>query len=147
MERYSSVAKQSAAWKDFERWIAKQSGGKRRGAHTGEGFKGSGLSDVILEGFSLECKKLRNPLPGDMTKALAQAEEAKESPNDIAIAFIARNGSPYRDAMSLMRWSEFFEMVDAMPERYIISGKDEVCIYMRAGDMCELIAELSKSTE
>jgi len=143
MERYSSVAKQSAAWKDFERWIAKQSGGKRRGAHTGEGFQGSGLSDVILEGFSLECKKLRNPLPGDMSKALAQAEEAKESPNDIAIAFIARNGSPYRDAMSLMRWSDFFEMT----ERSGFTDDVEVCIYMRAGDMCELIAELSKSTE
>jgi hypothetical protein len=132
------MAKQSAAWKDFERWIAKESGGKRRGAHTGEGFKGSGLSDVILEGFSLECKKLRNPLPGDMTKALAQAEAAKESPNDYAIAFIARNGSPYRDAMSLMRWSEFFEMVDAHCWS-CIPGKDELCIYMRAGDMCELI--------
>ncbi len=50
--------------------------------------------------------------------------------------------------MSVMRWSDFFDMVDAMPERYIISGDDvEVCIYVRAGDMCKLIAELSKSTE
>ncbi len=137
------MAKQSAAWKDFERWVAKQSGGKRRGAHTGEGFEGSGLSDVILEGFSLECKKLRNPLPGDMTKALTQAEAAKESPSDFAIAFIARNGSPYRDAMSLMKWSDFFLLVNAP----CIPGKDEPCIYMRAGDMCKLIAELSKSTE
>ncbi len=143
------MAKQSAAWKDFERWVAKQTGGKRRGAHTGEGFQGSGLSDVILEGFSLECKKLRNPLPGDMTKALAQAEAAKDSASDFAIAFIARNGRPYKHAMSIMRCPDFFEMVDAMPERFNISGDgiDEPCIYMRAVDMCQLIAEFSKSTE
>lgn len=97
----------NAAWKDFERWVAKELGGQRRGAHTGSGTKGSGKSDVILPGFSIECKKLKEVSRADVMAALEQANFAKEGRLEIPVAFLARKGSPYRSATAVMNLEDY----------------------------------------
>lgn len=93
------------AWKAFERRCAKVFGGERRGADY-RGFAG-GKNDIIVDGWSIECKLLSRPSYGAMFQAILQAENARESENDIPIAIVKKKGA--RDANSLvcMRLEEF----------------------------------------
>ncbi len=66
-----------AAWKAFERRVATIFGGRRRGAD----FRGpdGGKSDVIAEGWSIECKLLGRPCYPDLLAAARQAELARRA--------------------------------------------------------------------
>ena len=77
------------AWKAFERRMAKIWGGVRRGAHTSDGK--SGKNDIIVEGWSVECKLLSRPTYGQMFNACSQAESNMEESNDIPVAVIKKN--------------------------------------------------------
>ena len=145
-KRAKRMHTKSTAWKEFERWVSKQVGGSRRGPHTGRGFQGSGMNDVILEGFSLECKKLVNPLPSDMSNALLQAEAAIDSPFDIAMAFVAKNRAPYRDSISIMRSVSYLKLINAKidwpSEDFQVT--ELPCVLLRASDACLLITQFKE---
>ncbi|RMD59756.1 hypothetical protein D6833_11005 [Candidatus Parcubacteria bacterium] len=96
------------AWKAFERRIAKYLGGKRRGAYTSDGR--TGKSDVILSGWSVECKLLSRPTYGKMVAAAKQAERNRENDDDYAIAVVKRKGQYDRDAIVIMRFEEFLRL-------------------------------------
>lgn len=93
-----------AAWKAFERTIATFFGGKRRGAYTGS--NGSGKSDIIKPGWSIECKLLSKIGWQDCLNAVSQAEKNAE-PGDIPVAVIKRKGDRLTDCLVVMRLSEY----------------------------------------
>ena len=92
-------------WKSFELRVAKWFGGQRRGAD----FQrlGMGNNDIIMPGWSIECKLLKRPSFGEILSAVKQAEAAKEHESDIAVAVIKRNGDRDEDSLFVMRKSEF----------------------------------------
>ena len=61
-----------AAWKAFERRVAKTFGGHRRGPLT-RGVDGA-QTDVVVEGYAIECKLLSRPSFQQMLEAALQAE-------------------------------------------------------------------------
>jgi len=89
-----------AAWKAFERFVAKEMGGERRGADYGDSR--GGKNDIILDGWSIEVKKLKTPAWGHMTKAVSQAVNARESVTDIAVAIVAKKNRDYSDCLVVM---------------------------------------------
>ena len=93
------------AWKAFERRIAKIFGGKRRGAHTSDGKKGK--SDIIKDGFSIECKLLARPTRQQMFDACLQAERNAESILDIPLAIVKKKYDRDGDALVIMRLETF----------------------------------------
>lgn len=91
-----------ASWKAFERRIAKVFGGKRRGAvdHTGG-------SDIIVDGWSVECKLLSRPSYSLMLDACLQAERERPHPTDIPVAVVKRKGDLDKNALVIMRLETF----------------------------------------
>jgi len=87
------------SWKAFERRISKLFGGKRRGPYRG--------SDVIVPGWSIECKLLARPSFGVMLAACRQAEGERDNPQDIPLAIIKRKYDADDDALVCMRLQEF----------------------------------------
>jgi hypothetical protein len=116
----------------MERWVAGAIGGRRRGAHVGDGSSGSGKSDVILDGFSIEVKLLKAPSIANYYSALKQAMDAREDKAEIPVAFVAKGGSPYGNAMGVMRLSDF-EVT-----RFNRNGADPI-VLMLAEDLCALL--------
>jgi hypothetical protein len=96
------------AWKDFERWVAEEMGGERRGADFTDPT-GAGKNDIIVEYFSVECKKLKTPAWGQMQKAVAQAKAAAEE-SDIAVAVFAKKYEDRSKSLVVMSWEEFLEV-------------------------------------
>lgn len=98
-----------AAWKVFEREIAARFGGKRRGAHT-SGDNGTGRSDIVKPGYSIECKLLSKIGLQDILNAVGQAERNRENDGDIALAVIKRKGDRYQDCVVVMRLESFVDL-------------------------------------
>lgn len=96
-----------AAWKQFERRMAALFGGERRGAHTSD--SGHGRSDVILAGWSIECKLLSRPAFQDLLDAARQAERNAEKATDIPLAVVKRKGDHDENALAVMRLETFME--------------------------------------
>ncbi len=91
------------AWKQFERTVAKWFGGKRRGPDvTG------GKTDVIAEGWAIECKLLGAPTYGAMLAACRQAEENGHE-NELPVAVVKRKSAQVKDALVVMRLETFSE--------------------------------------
>jgi hypothetical protein len=84
-------------------------GGKRRGADFG-GVR-AGKNDVIVDGWSIECKLLSRPSYQNKLDACRQAENNAESPYDIPVAVIKRKGrgTKNKDALVCMRLETFRE--------------------------------------
>lgn len=95
-----------AAWKQFERTIAKYFGGKRRGAYTGS--NGQGKSDIIRDGYSVECKLLSRIGWQDCLDAVEQAKENAEG-LDIPIAVMKRKGDHFNHCLVLMDLKDFVD--------------------------------------
>ena len=95
-----------ASWKAFERRIAKRFGGERRGADYRS--KDGGKNDIIIEGWSIECKLLSRPSFGQMSTAFDQAVDASE-PGDIPIAIIKKKFDADANALVVMKLDEFME--------------------------------------
>lgn len=100
-------------WKQFERWIAKEVGGERRGADFTDPF-GRGKSDVILDGWSIECKLLKSPGWSHCEKAWKQASlsahissHKNPKPTEIPVAFTAKVGSPYKNSTATIKLKDF----------------------------------------
>jgi len=89
-----------SSWKGFERRIAKQLGGKRRGPDYG-GIEG-GKTDIIIEGLAVECKLLSRVSWGDFLGAVVQAEKAAQ-PGEIPMAIVKKKRAEDRDALVVMR--------------------------------------------
>jgi hypothetical protein len=103
------------SWKAYERRIAKVfPGATRRGAHTGDGRNGK--SDLILDGYSVECKLLSRPSFSTMLEAANQAERNAESPGDIPLAIVKRKGDLDINALVVMRLETFKEFFVNCPE-------------------------------
>lgn len=95
------------SWKNFELRISKIFGGKRRGAYTSDGE--SGKTDVIVDGFAIECKLLKRPTFQQMFSACLQAERNAEKITDIPIAIVKKNHQSVKDkdALVIMRLETF----------------------------------------
>ena len=93
-----------AAWKAWERRVAAIFGGRRRGAD----FRGrdGGKSDVLAEGWSIECKLLGRPGYADLLAAARQAELAAK-PDEIPVAIVKRKHRDDADALVVMRLETF----------------------------------------
>src|SRR5262245_51165744 len=96
-----------AAWKAWERRVARVFGGRRRGADTGDAERG-GRSDVIAPGWSIECKLLGRPGYADLLEAARQAERAAK-PSEIPVAVVKKKRSEDADALVCMRLEAFLE--------------------------------------
>ena len=94
------MAKPPTSWKNFERRIAKYIGGKRRGAYVSDGTQGK--SDIILDGFSIECKLLKQAGWQKILDACKQAEANRESDLEIPIAIIKKNSRGILDKDSIV---------------------------------------------
>lgn len=94
-----------AAWKKFERRVAKAFGGKRRGAYTGS--NGGGKTDVIVDGWAIECKLLSRPGYQSLLDAALQAERNAETGEDIPVAVVKRKGDLDVNALVVMRFKTF----------------------------------------
>ena len=103
------MAKPPASWKAFELRISRLIGGKRRGAYVSDGTQGK--SDIILDGFSIECKLLKQAGWQKILDACRQAENNRESELEIPIAIIKKNsrGIPDKDSIVAMRLETFRE--------------------------------------
>lgn len=99
------------AWKAFERTIAKKFGGKRRGAHTG--YKGNPRNDIIVDGYSIECKLLSRPTFQQMMDACVQAEDSRDDIFDIPLAIVKKKGDRVKNSLVIMRMEQF--------ERFFVS--------------------------
>lgn len=96
-----------ASWKAFELRIAKCLGGKRRGAYVSDGKRGK--SDIIKDGWSIECKFLGRPAYQQMKDACLQAERNAENELDIPIAIVKKKGERDKDSLVIMRLETFKE--------------------------------------
>lgn len=96
-------------WKNAERKVLQYWGAKRRGAHTGQGFAGSGLPDNNddLKGWSIEIKHSKRPTFGLMQAAVVQARTNRIKPNDIPVAVVHKEGMEYGDSLVVMSLSDF----------------------------------------
>lgn len=103
------------SWKSFELRIAKLLGGKRRGADTrGEN---AGKSDIILPGWSIECKLLKNVYWSSLVGAILQAERNRSNPNEIPIAIVKQLMSRDKDSIVAMRLETFLEFFMNVQEK------------------------------
>ena len=95
------------SWKAWERRVAKMFGGQRRGADYGDSR--GGKNDIIVKGFSIECKLLKRPTYQQMYDACIQAESSAEEVIDIPIAIVKKNrqGLKDEDALVIMRLKTF----------------------------------------
>jgi len=103
-----------AAWKAFERWVAAQLGGKRRGPDVRNVEEGGGNSDIILEGWSIECKKYARPTWGMINDAVKQAQDAKEGEGDMPIAVIGQKNRDRDKSLVVMGWGDFKKLFEAL---------------------------------
>ena len=101
------MSKPPTSWKAFELRIAKIMGGKRRGAYVSDGT--TGKSDIIKDGFSIECKLLKRPTYQQIFDACLQAERNAESIMDIPIAIVKKSGARDKDSLVVMRLETFKE--------------------------------------
>jgi len=101
------MSKPPTSWKGYESRIASIFGGTRRGAYVSAGSKGK--SDIIKDGFSIECKLLKQPTWQKMLDACRQAENNAESSLDIPIAVVKKNkqGLKDMDTLVIMRLETF----------------------------------------
>ena len=101
------MPKPTTSWKGLERRIAKIFGGQRRGAYVSDGKRGK--TDIIKDGFAIECKLLKRPTYQQMFDACKQAENNAESELDIPIAVVKKNsqGIKDKDALVIMRLETF----------------------------------------
>lgn len=107
-----------AAWKAFERRVARIFGGVRRGCDV-RGPDG-GKSDVIAPGWAIECKLLSRPGYADLLAAASQAEAAAK-PDEIPVAIVKKKRADDVDALVVLRLETFCEwFVGSKP-----SGTDE----------------------
>lgn len=97
--------KPPASWKAFERRMARIWKGKRRGAYVSDGSHGK--NDIIVDGWSIECKLLKRPTYQQMFDACLQAESNKEKDNDIPIAIVKKSGVRDDNALVIMRLEQF----------------------------------------
>jgi hypothetical protein len=94
-------------WKAFERWVAKQFGGTRRGAD----FRGArgGKNDIIADGYSIECKIWARPTWSALVEDVKHAEERRDNPGDIPLAIMKKKGDRNLDSIVAMRFETFLE--------------------------------------
>lgn len=102
------MGKNTDAWKAWERTVAKDTGGERRGPHTGSGEAGSGRNDIKgHEGvLSIECKYGAQLGYQDALVAVLQAEDASTD-GELALAMLRRKGTPKSDAIVCIRYPHF----------------------------------------
>lgn len=102
-------------WKAFERRIAKDFHGERRGAYV-RGSDG-GKNDIIASGWSIEVKLWSKPSWKVLVNDLHNAEARKEHGNDRAVAIMKEKRRQDKNAIAIMKSSDFFSIVDSLLAR------------------------------
>lgn len=96
-----------AAWKAFERYVARCLGGRRTGATT------TGACDVTHPLLAIECKHTSSP-PLFVLRAIEQAERHAQTACDggmqIPVAIIHAKGTRREDSIVCMRMRDFEEL-------------------------------------
>lgn len=90
-----------AAWKAFERWVARVTGGRRTGN------VGLDTADVQHDWLAPECK-YRAKLPQWLTDAMAQAERNARG-EKLPCVWLKAKGDRNWDSLVVMRASEFVQ--------------------------------------
>lgn len=72
-------------------------------------------NDIILPGFSPQCKLLKTVTHGSIQDALDGAEIQRDHPEDFAIAVMKPNGGFHRHSLVCMRIDEFARLIAALP--------------------------------
>ena len=85
--------------KDFERWLAKDLGGRRIGL--------LGQEDVIIDKYRAECKE-RKKLPMFIKKCMAQA--ISNCRDAIPIVILHELNSNHNDDLVIMRYADWKEI-------------------------------------
>ena len=94
-----------AAWKAFERRMAKLfPGGRRRGPDT-RGETG-GKSDIVCDGWAPECKLLSRPSFSALLEAARQAEFNAQA-LQVPVAIVKRKRDSDRNALVVLRLGTF----------------------------------------
>jgi hypothetical protein len=102
------MGKPPTSWKKVEQHVANYWGGKRRGADFKKRTGLGGKNDVVdVPGWSIEVKHSKRPTWSLMVEAVAQAEGAREQPNDIPVAVIHKLGDEYGNSLVIMRLETF----------------------------------------
>ena len=109
------MPKPPTSWKNWEAVVAKDFGGKRRGAYVSDGQ--SGKNDVVsedgssLDGWSIECKFGKQLSYQILLDACKQAEASAETELDIPIVAAKKNDRSIRndDALVVIRYKTFKE--------------------------------------
>lgn len=109
------MGKPTTTWKSAERKIAEILGGQRRGADF-RNLRGGGKSDIILPGFSVEVKHGKRMGWSLLTGALAQAETNREFPDDVPVAILHPERTPYENSYVILRLSDFTKMLQESPK-------------------------------
>lgn len=91
----------NAVWKDFERWCAKVTGGRRTGN------VGLDTADVQHDWMAPECK-YRAKLPQWLTDAMLQAERNARD-GRLPCVWLKQKGDRNWDSLVVMRASAFVE--------------------------------------
>ena len=97
-----------AAWKKFERRVARPLGGERRGPDTST--VGGGKTDTIgTEPYAIECKYRAKPSFTDCEAAVDQAERNAHDASLCPIGVIHRKGDEVDNSLVVMRFSTFLD--------------------------------------
>ena len=92
------------SWKAWERTVAKWFGGERRGPDV-RGKRG-GKTDIIADGWAVECKLLGRPAFSDLLAACRQAE-TNGNDLEIPVAVVKKKSARQEDALVVMRLPVF----------------------------------------
>ncbi len=93
-----------AAWKAWERRVAKLFGGRRRGPLT-RNLSGA-KTDIVHDHFAIECKLLKRIKFSDLVEALRQAER-NAGPDEEPVAVVKLKNAADGDAFVIQRLSTF----------------------------------------
>lgn len=107
----------SGTWKSWERRVAGDFGGVRRGPNVGNGSARSGENDVAgLEGrISIECKLKKALGFQEALDAAKQAEQADPTA-PLAIGVLRRPGDLTTDALVVIRYPVFLAWMRAQQQ-------------------------------
>lgn len=96
-------------WKQFERRISRMLGGKRRGADTSD--ESGGKCDIVLAGYTVECKLYTRPTYQLLLDTLRQAE-ANRRGEDFPFGIVKRKRDLDKDALVVMRLETLLELLE-----------------------------------
>src|SRR5262245_26925943 len=100
-------------WKNFERRVARELGGQRRGAYVSNN-EGS-LNDIINERYSIQCKISSQPSYTTIRKAIDESR-MQAKPEQAPLAVVGKLGDNIDDAIVAMKMVDFLKFFHTYEE-------------------------------